>query len=59
LRELGILETATDTHDRRRSLVRFAGAYRHLIAEFSDAHCRRLEEQLAASGFVQAENRVG
>lgn len=59
LRELGVLETATDAHDRRRSLVRFAGAYRHLIAEFSDAHCRRLEEQLAASGFVPAGSRIG
>jgi DNA-binding MarR family transcriptional regulator len=58
LRELGVLETSTDAHDRRRSLVQFAGAYRHLIAEFSDGHCRRLEEQLAASGFVHPRTRM-
>ena len=58
LRELGVLETSTDTHDRRRSLVQFAGAYRHLIAEFSDSHCRRLAEQLASSGFAHAVTRA-
>jgi DNA-binding MarR family transcriptional regulator len=56
LRELGILETSTDAQDRRRSLVRYAAAYRHLIAEFADVHCRRLEEQLAASGFVRVRS---
>ncbi len=58
LRELGVLETSTDTHDRRRSLVQFAGAYRHLIAEFADGHCRRLEEQLATSGFTHPRSRM-
>lgn len=58
LRELGILETSTDAHDRRRSLVRFAKAYQHLIAEFSDTHCRRLDEQLATSGFILVKSRV-
>lgn len=59
LRELGVLETSTDAHDRRRSLVHFTGAYRHLIAEFSDGHCRRLNEQLEASGYVHVKNRGG
>lgn len=59
LRELGVLETSTDAHDRRRSLVQFAGAYRHLITEFSDGHCRRLNEQLETSGFVHVKSRAG
>ena len=58
LRDLGVLETSTDTHDRRRSLVRFAKAYQRLIAEFSDTHCQRLDEQLSASGFVHMNNRA-
>ena len=58
LRELGVLETSADVHDRRRSRVRFAMAYQRLIAEFSDSHCQRLDDQLAASGFVHTKNRV-
>ncbi|MEK7244460.1 MAG: hypothetical protein AAB223_00380 [Pseudomonadota bacterium] len=58
LRELGILETSTDTRDRRRSRVRFADAYQHLTAEFSDVHCQQLAEQLSASGFVHVGIRV-
>ena len=58
LRELGVLETSADVHDRRRSRVRFAKAYQRLIAEFSDSHCQRLDDQLAASGFVHTKNRV-
>lgn len=58
LRELGVLETSIDLHDRRRSRVRFAKSYQRLIAEFSDSHCQRLDEQLAASGFVHAKHRL-
>ena len=58
LREFGVLETSTDTRDRRRSRVRFAKAYQRLIAEFSHSHYQRLDEQLAASGFVLVKSRV-
>ncbi len=58
MRALGVLETATDNQDRRCSRVRFAKAYQHLIAEFSAAHCRRLADQLAASGFVAMKARA-
>ena len=58
LRAFGVLETSTDAVDRRRSRVRFAGAYQHLIAEFSSAHCRRLADQLAQSGFVPVKSQA-
>lgn len=58
MRAFGVLETVTDTHDRRCSRVRFTSAYQHLIAEFSAAHCRRLADQLAASGFVPVKARA-
>jgi DNA-binding MarR family transcriptional regulator len=58
LRELGVLETSTDARDRRRSRVRFAKAYQRLIEEFSETHCQRLDDQLAASGFVHVKSRA-
>ncbi|MBM3565027.1 MAG: hypothetical protein FJX42_02810 [Alphaproteobacteria bacterium] len=51
MRDLGVLETGTDTRDRRRSLVQFAGSYQRLIGEFADDHHRRLGEFLATTGF--------
>lgn len=58
MRGLGVLETATDTHDRRRSLVRFANPYQRLIVEFADSHHRRLNDLLAHAGFIRAERHV-
>ncbi len=58
LRDLGVLETATDARDRRRSLVRFARSYQRLIDEFAEFHHHRLGELLAQAGFARADRHV-
>ena len=58
LRDLGVLETATDARDRRRSLVQFARSYQRLIGEFAEFHHHRLNDMLAQTGFVRADRHA-
>lgn len=58
MRGLGVLETATDTHDRRRSLVQFAKPYQRLVVEFAESHHRRLNDLLAHAGFIRTERHA-
>ena len=58
LRDLGVLETATDARDRRRSLVQFARSYQRLIGEFAEFHHQRLNDMLAQTGFVRADRHA-
>ncbi len=58
LRGLGVLETATDARDRRRSLVQFARPYQRLIGEFAEFHHRRLGDLLTQAGFVRVDRHA-